>query len=164
MPMIPKTSSSTAITMSQIVLPFHANIAGNMHGGEVMKLMDSAAGAVAARHCLTNVVTASVTQISFIEPIFVGDLVICNAQLIYTGSTSMEVFVNVKAEDLEKGTIKNVSEGYFFMVSLDRNGRPNEVPPLEIENDEQQMLFDDAKERLAQMKLSKTQGNRRHTR
>ena len=164
MQMIPKTSSSTAITMSQIVLPFHANVAGNMHGGEVMKLMDSAAGAVAARHCLTNVVTASVTQISFIEPIFVGDLVICNAQLIYTGSTSMEVFVNVKAEDLEKGTIKNVSEGYFFMVSLDRNGRPNEVPPLEIENGEQQMLFDDAKERLAQMKLSKTQGNRRHTR
>jgi acyl-CoA hydrolase len=156
MPMSPKTSSSTEITMSQIVLPFHANVAGNMHGGEVMKLMDSAAGAVAARHCLTNVVTASVTQLSFIEPIFVGDLVICRARLIFTGRTSMEVFVNVKAEDLEKGTIKNVSEGYFFMVSLDRNGRPNEVPPLKIENEQQQMLFDDAQQRIAQMKLTKT--------
>ena len=156
--MKPKTSSSTEITMSQIVLPFHANVAGNMHGGEVMKLMDSAAGAAAARHCLSNVVTASVTQISFIEPIFVGDLVICNAKLIYTGRTSMEIFVSVKAEDLEKGTIKYVSEGYFFMVSLDRNGRPNEVPPLLIENEEQQRLFDDAKQRIAQMKLSKTQG------
>ena len=155
--MNPKTSSSTEITMSQIVLPFHANVAGNMHGGEVMKLMDSAAGAVAARHCLTNVVTASVTQISFIEPIFVGDLVICNARLIYTGKTSMEVYVNVKAEDLEKGTIKNVSEGYFFMVSLDRNGRPIEVPPLKIENEQQQLLFDDAKQRIAQIKQSKRQ-------
>lgn len=163
MPMSPKTSSSTAITMSQIVLPFHANVAGNMHGGEVMKLMDSAAGAVAARHCLTNVVTASVTQLSFIEPIFVGDLVICNAQLIYTGRTSMEVFVNVKAEDLEKGKIKYVSEGYFFMISLDRNGRPNEVPPLQIENEQQQMLFDNAKQRISQMKQNKTQVNHGHT-
>lgn len=152
MPINPKTSSSTEITMSQIVLPYHANVAGNMHGGEVMKLMDSAAGAVAARHCLTNVVTASVTQLSFIEPIFVGDLVVCNARLIYTGRTSMEVFVNVKAEDLEKGSIKNVSEGYFFMVSLDRNGRPVEVPPLLIENEQEQKLFDDAKQRLTNIK------------
>lgn len=148
----PKTSSSTEITMSQMVLPYHANVAGNMHGGEVMKLMDSAAGAVAARHCLTNVVTASVTQLSFIEPIFVGDLVVCHARLIYTGRTSMEVFVNVKAEDLEKGTIKNVSEGYFFMVSLDRNGRPSEIPPLLIENEQEQKLFDDAKQRIGKIK------------
>lgn len=152
MSMTPKTSSSTAITMTQIVLPYHANVAGNMHGGEVMKLMDSAAGAVAARHCLTNVVTASVTQISFIEPIFVGDLVLCSARLIYTGRTSMEVLVKVQAEDMEKGTLKNVSEGYFFMVSLDRNGRPAEVPPLQVENEEEQRLFDDAKRRLEQMK------------
>ena len=157
MQLSPKTSSSTAITMSQIVLPYHANVAGNMHGGEVMKLMDSAAGAVAARHCLSNVVTASVTQLSFIEPIFVGDLVICNAQLIYTGKTSMEVFVSVKAENLERGTIKYVSEGYFFMVSLDRNGRPTEVPPLEIENEEQQRLYDDAKDRLDKIRQEKGQ-------
>lgn len=154
MALTPKTSSSTAITMSQMVLPYHANVAGNMHGGEVMKLMDSAAGVVAARHCLSNVVTASVTQLSFIEPIFVGDLVICNAQLIYTGRTSMEIFVSVKAENLKTGTIKDVSEGYFFMVSMDRNGRPSEIPPLKIENDHQQRIFDDAQSRVAQMKQS----------
>lgn len=163
MPMTPKTSSSTEITMSQIVLPSHANVAGNMHGGEVMKLMDSAAGAAAARHSLSNVVTASVTQLSFIEPIFVGNLVICNAKLIYTGRTSMEVFVNVKAEDLRKGIVKYVSEGYFFMVAMDINGRPSEVPPLFIENEQQQILFEDAQQRIAQMKPSKsrrTQGSR----
>lgn len=151
----PKVSSISATTMSQMVLPFHANVAGNMHGGEVMKLMDSAAGVVATRHCLSNVVTASVTQLSFIEPIFVGDLVVCHAKLIYTGTTSMEVYVTVKAEDLEKGTIKNVSEGYFFMVALDRNGRPRPVPPLKIENEEQQRLFDEAKERITQVKRAK---------
>lgn len=158
--MTPKTSSSTAIIMSQIVLPYHANVAGNMHGGEVMKLMDSAAGAVAARHCLSNVVTASVTQLSFMEPIFVGDLVICSAQLIYTGKTSMEVYVSVKAENLEKGIIKDVSEGYFFMVALDRNGRPTEVPPLEIENEEQQRIYDEAKARIERIKQEKAQNKR----
>lgn len=155
MAMLPKPRSESTVTMTQIVLPFHANVAGNMHGGEVMKLMDSAAGVVAARHCLSNVVTASVTQLSFIEPIFVGDLVICTAQLTYTGKTSMEVYVCVKAEDLERGIIKNVSEGYFFMVALDRNGRPREIPPLLIEDEEQQRCFDAAQMRINQAKKSK---------
>lgn len=69
----------------------------------------------------------------------------------------MEVFVSVKAENLEKGAIKYVSEGYFFMVSLDRNGRPTEVPPLEIENEEQQKLYDEAKARIDKIKQEKKQ-------
>ncbi|MGE5392086.1 MAG: acyl-CoA thioesterase [Deltaproteobacteria bacterium] len=155
MVMQPKPRSESTVTMTQIVLPYHANVAGNMHGGEVMKLMDSAAGVVAARHCLSNVVTASVTQLSFIEPIFVGDLVICTAELTYTGKTSMEVLVRVQAEDLERGIIKNVSEGYFFMVALDRNGRPREIPPLLIENEGQQRCYDAAQTRIDQAKQNK---------
>jgi len=155
MVMQPKPRSESTVTMTQIVLPYHANVAGNMHGGEVMKLMDSAAGVVAARHCLSNVVTASVTQLSFIEPIFVGDLVICTAELTYTGKTSMEVYVCVKAEDLERGIIKSVSEGYFFMVALDRNGRPREIPPLLVENEEQQLCHDAAQARISQAKQNK---------
>lgn len=151
----PKPSSSSAVTMTQIVLPFQANVAGNMHGGEVMKLMDSAAGVAAARHCLTNVVTASVTQLSFIEPIFVGDLVICSAHLTYAGRTSLEVYVNVQAEDLSRGIARQVCEGYFFMVSLDRSGKPTQVPPLLIENEEQQKDFEAAQERISQAKSSK---------
>jgi acyl-CoA hydrolase len=155
-----RPSSVSAVTMTQIVLPYQANVAGNMHGGEVMKLMDSAAGVVAARHCLSNVVTASVTQLAFIEPIFVGDLVVCSAHLTYTGKTSMEVYVNVKAEDMEKGTIRHVSEGYFFMVSLDRNGRPNHIPLLQIENEEQQRQFDAARERIEHAKQAKASGGK----
>lgn len=155
MVMKPKPRSESIVTMTQLVLPYHANVAGNMHGGEVMKLMDSAAGVVAARHCLSNVVTASVTQLSFIEPIFVGDLVICTAELTYTGKTSMEVYVRVQAEDLERGNIKNVSEGYFFMVALDRNGRPHQIPPLLIENEEEQRCFEAAQRRINHAKQSK---------
>ncbi|MEN6349227.1 MAG: acyl-CoA thioesterase [Syntrophomonas sp.] len=150
-----KSRTASAVTMTQVVLPFHANVAGNMHGGEVMKMMDSAAGAVAIRHSHCNAVTASVTQLSFIEPVFVGDLVVCNAELHYTGRTSMEVYVCVKAEDMERGIIKEVSEGYFFMVALDRNGRPAQVPPLLIENEEQQRCFDAAQLRIAQAKKNK---------
>jgi acyl-CoA hydrolase len=154
--MEPKPRSASTVTMTQIVLPFHANVAGNMHGGEVMKLMDSAAGVAAARHSLSNVVTASVTQLSFIEPIFVGDLVLCKAELTYTGNTSMEVYVTVDAEDLNRGIIKHVCEGYFFMVALDRNGRPARIPPLLIESEEEQHCYDLARERIKHMKQAKS--------
>lgn len=148
-----KTSTESKLTMPQMVLPYHANAAGRMHGGEVMKLMDTAAGVVAARHCHNNVVTASITQLSFMEPIFVGDLVICNARVTYAGKTSMEVYVHVQAEHLlEKSATKKVSEGYFFMVALDRNGRPTAVPPLKLETDEARRCFDQAKERIAKIK------------
>ena len=154
--MEPKVRSASTITMTQIVLPFHANVAGNMHGGEVMKLMDSAAGVAATRHSLSNVVTASVTQLSFIEPILVGDLVLCKAELTYTGNTSMEVYVRVYAEDLNNNIIKHVCEGYFFMVALDRNGRPTKVPPLLIENEEEQRCYDLARKRIQHMKEAKS--------
>jgi len=157
MAMEPKTSTESKVTLTQIVLPYHANVAGNMHGGEVMKIMDSAAGVVAQRHCLCNVVTASVTQLSFIEPIFVGDLVICDAELVYTGRSSMGIYVCVKAENLSRGEIKDVLEGHFVMVALDRNGRPAVVPPLKIETEEQQQRFNTAK-RMAELMKQRSMG------
>lgn len=143
-----KSASASQVIMSQVVLPYHANAAGNMHGGEVMKLMDSAAGVVAQRHSLFNSVTASVDKLSFKEPILVGDLVICEAELIYTGRTSMEIFVTVQVENLRLGEIKQALEGYFVMIALDRNGRPSPVPPLKLETAEQEQRFQKAKERL----------------
>ncbi|HCF49062.1 MAG TPA: acyl-CoA thioesterase [Syntrophomonas sp.] len=147
-----KTPNTSILIMPQVVLPSHANAAGRMHGGEVMKLMDTAAGVVAIRHCHCNVVTANVTQLSFMEPVFIGDLVICRAKITYTGRTSMEVFVDVKAEHLRSGETKNVSEGYFVMVALDRNGRPTTVPPLILETEEERRCFEYAKQRIAKLK------------
>ncbi len=149
-----KVASESTVIMPQMALPQHANAAGRMHGGEVMKLMDSAAGVVAARHCRHNVVTVSVTQLSFIEPIFIGDLVICRAQLIYTGKTSMEVYVSVEAEKLESGLANKVSEGYFVLVALDRNGCPMTVPSLKLETEEEQTRFEEARQRIIRMKSS----------
>lgn len=143
-----KSAADSRITMAQVVLPYHANAAGNMHGGELMKLMDSAAGVVAQRHCLCNVVTVSVDKLVFKEPILVGDLVICDAELIYTGRTSMEIYITVSVENLSLGQIKPALEGYFVMIALDRNGRPTPIPPLQVETAEQQMRFDQAKARL----------------
>ncbi|MDD3364106.1 MAG: acyl-CoA thioesterase [Syntrophomonas sp.] len=143
-----KSASASRVTMSQVVLPYHANAAGNMHGGEVMKLMDSAAGVVGQRHCLCNVVTVSVDKMVFKEPILVGDLVVCDAELIFTGRTSMEIYVTVQVENLRLGEIKLALEGYFVMIALDRNGRPTPVPPLKLETAEQEQRFQQAKERL----------------
>ncbi|PKM78695.1 MAG: acyl-CoA thioesterase [Firmicutes bacterium HGW-Firmicutes-15] len=143
-----KSASASRVTMAQVVLPYHANAAGNMHGGEVMKLMDSAAGVVAQRHCLCNVVTVSVDKLVFKEPILVGDLVVCDAELIFTGRTSMEIYVTVKVENLRLGEIKLALEGYFVMIALDRNGRPTPVSPLKLETAEQEQRFQKARERL----------------
>jgi len=136
--------------MAQMVLPNMTNPAGRMHGGEVMKLMDSAAGVVAQRHSLCNVVTAYVNQLTFKEPIFVGDLVFCKAELIYTGRTSMEVYVRVEVENLSRGETKHALDGYFVMVALDRNGRPTPVPPLLLETEEQKIRFEEARLRVEQ--------------
>ena len=143
-----KSAADSRITMAQVVLPYHANAAGNMHGGELMKLMDSAAGVVAQRHCLCNVVTVSVDKLVFKEPILVGDLVICDAELIYAGRTSMEIYITVSVENLTLGQTKPALEGYFVMIALDRNGRPTPIPPLQVETAEQQLRFDQAKARL----------------
>jgi acyl-CoA hydrolase len=143
-----RPTADSRITMAQVVLPYHANAAGNMHGGELMKLMDSAAGVVAQRHCLCNVVTVSVDRLVFKEPILVGDLVICDAELIYTGRTSMEIFVTVSVENLRLGQTKPALEGYFIMIALDRNGRPTPVPSLKIETAEQQKRFEQARDKI----------------
>ena len=106
--------------LAQLVLPMQANPAGNVHGGEIMKMMDSAAG----------VVTARVDELNFKKPVLVGELVTCKAQVIYAGRSSMEVFVTVESEDLITGNKQIALTAFFTMVSLDENGKPSPVPKL----------------------------------
>jgi acyl-CoA hydrolase len=94
------------------------------------------------------VVTVSVDKLVFKEPILVGDLVICDAELIYTGRTSMEIYVTVSVENLSLGETKPALEGYFVMIAMDRNRRPTAIPALKVETPEQQLRFDEAKSRL----------------
>lgn len=138
------------IIMSQVMLPHQANVAGNVHGGEIMKFMDTAAGAVAIKYSKSNCVTARVDELEFHLPIFVGALVTCTATVSYVGKTSMEVFVNVEVEDLESDSIpQKALSAYFTMVAMGRNGRPQMVPAFEPETEEEKRLYAEAKVRRA---------------
>lgn len=116
--------------LAQVVLPMQANPAGNVHGGEIMKMMDSAAGVAAQKHAHTNCVTARVEELNFKKPVHVGELVTCKSQVIYAGHSSMEIFVTVESEDLITGKKQIALTAFFTMVSLDKNGKPSEVPKL----------------------------------
>ena len=137
------------IVMSQVMLPHQANVAGNVHGGEIMKFMDTAAGAVSIRYSRCNCVTARVDELEFPLPIFVGALVTCTATVVYTGRTSMEVFVNVEVEDLQSyaGPQKALS-AYFTMVAMGKNGKPQQVPNYIPETEEEIKLYEEAKARV----------------
>lgn len=95
-----KTVKDSALVLSAVMQPNQANPAGNVHGGEILKMMDNAAFVVAQRHARNNVVTVRVDKLTFHQPIFVGNLVTCHAYLSFVGRCSMEVAVSVEVEDL----------------------------------------------------------------
>jgi len=153
-----KTIHESAVTMSMVMLPHQANPAGNVHGGEIMKMMDNAAYVVAHRHARANVVTVRVDEITFHEPIFVGNLVICHAYLTFVGRSSMQVSVVVEVEELFKeGSLKCALSGFFTMTAINAGGHPMPVPPLEATSDEEKALFEQGKIRY-EMNKGKSKG------
>jgi uncharacterized protein (TIGR00369 family) len=123
--------------ISQVMLPTDANVTGNVHGGMIMKMADDAGAIVAVRHSRSNVVTVAVDSITFLSPIYVGNLVTFTATLSYVGRTSMEVEVLVEAEDLLSGEKTHTNTAYLVYVALDEDGRPAQVPPLIPQNEEE---------------------------
>jgi len=132
-----KTVRETSVTMAQVMLPQDANPAGNVHGGVVMKLIDTAAAVVASRHARSNTVTASLDRLDFHHPVFVGSLLFLKASINMAGRTSMEIGVRVEAENFITGEVRHTSSAYLTFVALDENSRPKAVPPLVFENDEE---------------------------
>jgi len=143
-----KSADHSRIDTAAVVLPEHITQLGIVHGGDLMKMMDNAAGIVAHRHCRHNTATVSVGKIVFKEQIQIGDVILCYGELVYTGRTSMVVLVKLRKENLDTGEIKHVVHGYWVMVALDDNGIPTPVPQLIIESPEQQELFDEIKAKL----------------
>ena len=139
-----KTMAESRTTIAQVMYPQDANIAGNVHGGSIMKLIDSAAGVVASKHTRTNVVTASVDRLDFHHPIYIGELVTLRASLNMVGRTSMEVGVRVEAENVRTGEVKHSVSAYLTFVALDEEGRTMAVPPLLAETDEDRRRNSDA--------------------
>ncbi len=131
-----KAVRESAIVMAQLMGPMDLNVAGNVHGGTIMKLIDIAAGAVAVKHARANAVTASIDRIDFHHPLYSGDLITCKASLNLVGKTSMEIGVRVEAEDLLMGNVRHTASAYLTYVALDRAGKPISVPPLILETDE----------------------------
>ncbi len=142
-----KRIADSRFTLSALMGPQDANSHGNVHGGIIMKMVDEAGALVAMRHANALVVTVTVDSMTFLEPIYVGNLVLCHAALTYVGHTSMEVHVKVIAENPLTGDATNTNHAYLVYVALDANGRPTAVPKLIYETPEEQARADDAKER-----------------
>jgi len=155
-----KAVADSALAMSTVMQPNQANPAGNVHGGEIMKLMDNAAGAVAQRHARTNVVTARVDELIFHQPIYVGNLVTCQAYLTFVGRASMEVLVTVEVEDLySEMPAQCALTAYFTMVAMNSGGQPLRVPPLELITEEERFRFEEGQRRYEINKLKKQDYN-----
>lgn len=142
-----KAPLNSELYMSVLMTPGMANFIGNVHGGDLLKMLDQVAYACASRYSGSYVVTLSVDQVMFLEPIYVGELVTFAASVNYVGRTSMEVGIRVEAEDVRARTIRHTNSCYFTMVAVDDKGKPTPIPPLDIKNPLQQCRFDAALER-----------------
>jgi len=126
-----------------IMEPQHANTLGNVHGGEIMRFMDTTAGFTAMKYAKRNCVTARVDEFQFLKPIHIGSFVTCTGTIVYTGNTSMEVRVILDTEDVRDSRSKGRAiEAFFTLVAIDENGRPTPVPPFTPETEREKELYE----------------------
>jgi len=130
--------------MAQVMLPQDANPAGNVHGGVIMKLIDTAAAVVSSRHARANTVTASIDRLDFHSPVLVGDLLFLKACMNMVGRTSMEVGVRVEAENYITGELRHTASAYLTFVALGKDGKPVEVLPLITETEDERRRLQEA--------------------
>ena len=136
-----------ALFMTRLMTPDMANFSGKVHGGTILKLLDEAAYSCAARYCKTYVVTASLDQVIFKQPIHVGELVTFKCHVNYVGRSSMEVGIRVESESILTKQKRHVISCYFTMISVDKDGQPLEAPRLELDTDIKKRLFEAGKMR-----------------
>jgi len=135
--------------MSEVMTPEKANFAGNIHGGHLLLLLDRVAYACAARYSGCYVVTLSVDSVLFKEPIYVGELVRCHANINFVGRTSMEVGIKVIAENLQTQQERHTNSCFYTMVAVDAERHPVAVKPLELTNALDRRRFAEAEIRRA---------------
>ncbi len=151
-PLAGKPVSVSRISLAQLMQPDYANNQGNVHGGWIMKLMDEAGALACMRHAQRRVVTVAVDQMTFEQPIYIGDLVILTAEISYVGHTSLEVEVTVEAENPISGARTFTNTGYLVYVALDETDMPVTVPPLIPETDAQRQRMREGEARQAYRK------------
>ena len=116
------------LSMTVLMTPDTANFSGKVHGGTILKLLDQAAYACASRYAGRYVVTLSVDQVMFRQPIQVGELVTFMASVNHTGSSSMEIGIKVIAEEIRTKVVRHVNSCFFTMIAVDDAGKPTPVP------------------------------------
>jgi uncharacterized protein (TIGR00369 family) len=145
-PLAPKPMSASRSILSQLMLPNDANPMGNVHGGSIMKMVDIATAIAAMRHCGRQVVTVALDHMSFLEPVYIGDLVTITSQVEYVGRTSMLVRALVEAENPASGRKVHTSSCVLTFVALGEDGRPVPVPPLRANTPEEQEHLEAARQ------------------
>ncbi|MCE7041018.1 acyl-CoA thioesterase [Dyadobacter sp. CY312] len=136
-----KKPHESEVIMTEMVLPNDTNTLNNLMGGRLLHWMDICAAISAQRHSNRIVVTASVDNVSFTEPIRLGNIVTMKAKVTRSFNSSMEVFLEVWAEDIPAGQRISTNRAFYTFVAVDQNGRPIEVPPLDAETEEEKELF-----------------------
>jgi uncharacterized protein (TIGR00369 family) len=147
--MNPKHVRESAVELHHFMMPEHANLMGNVHGGIIMKLVDEAGALCAMRHAQRPVVTIAIDSMTFHSPVKVGDVVNMRAHLNYVGRTSLEVGVEVTAENPITGQQTHTNSAWVVYVGLGDDGNPTEMPPLELVSDDERIRWEEAKLRQA---------------
>ena len=144
--MIEKTVQDSITEQVHILMPENLNGYGRLFGGRLMQWIDEVAGIVAKRHCMCNVTTASVDNLTFLHGAYQNDMVVIKGKLTWVGNTSMEVCVDTYVETLG-GERYRINNAHFMMVALDENNKPVQVPRLELQTDDERLAWEHGEER-----------------
>jgi len=136
-----RTPASTSVTISELMTPEHANFLGKVFGGSILALLDKCAYVTASRFAGTICVTASFERVDFHSPIEVGELVHLTGTVDYVGRTSLQVRIEVQAENIQQRTVRHTNSCIVTMVAIDEHGRPTPVPRLVPRTREEKLHF-----------------------
>lgn len=145
----PRPVSSSQATMSELMMPHHANNMGNVFGGVILSLIDRVAAVAATRHARRQCVTVSVDRVDFLQPIYMSELVTARASVNFAGHTSMEVGISIEAENLLTGERRHTNSCYVTYVAIGDDGKPAPVPQVIPETEDQKRRYRAAEERRA---------------
>lgn len=155
-----KTVDDSRVETVHIVRPTHLNGANRLFGGILMQWIDEVAGIVAKRHCMGNVTTASVDNLTFLHGAYQNDLIVIKGKMTWVGSSSMEVCVDTYVEN-PTGERRRINNAHFMMVALDENDKPVKVPRLILQTDDEELAWRHGEERRRiriQRKMDKLDG------
>lgn len=150
-----KTVAESQVSISELMLPSHANFNEKIHGGYVLSLLDQIAFACASKHSGVYCVTASVDTVDFLNPIEIGELVTMKASVNFVGSSSMLIGIRVEAENIQTGEVKHCNSSYFTMVAKDNQGKSVKVPGLILKTDDDIRRFAKSVKRYENKKIRK---------